>query len=83
MTVGIDNSIAIVNGTSLAAAIGAGICVLLFEWGIVKGNYPYMYTQSIKTFLRRGTIQRRGEVYPNQQLGFGIINLYKIFESMT
>lgn len=83
MTVGLNNTIAIINGSSLSAGIGAGICALLFQWGIVRGNYPYMYSQSIKTFLRRGTVQRRGDVYPNQQTGYGIINLYKIFEEMT
>lgn len=83
MTVGLNNTTAIINGTSLSAGVGAGICALLFQWGIVRGNYPYMYSQSIKTFLRRGTVQRRGDVYPNQQTGYGIINLYKIFEEMT
>ncbi|MDU3351470.1 MAG: peptidase S8, partial [Clostridium sp.] len=82
MTVGINNKIDIINGTSLAAAIGAGACVLLFEWGIVDKNYPYMYSQSIKTFLNRGTLKRPGDMYPNPQLGYGIINFYKIFENM-
>lgn len=82
-TTGLNNTVAVINGTSLSAAVGAGICVLLLEWGIVKGNYPHMYTQSIKTFLRRGTVQRRGDVYPNQNIGFGIINAYKIFQNMT
>lgn len=82
-TTGLDNTIAVINGTSLSAAVGAGICAILLEWGIVKGNYPYMYIQSIKTFLRRGTIQRRGDVYPNQNIGYGIISLYKIFQNMT
>ncbi|MEG2935421.1 MAG: S8 family peptidase, partial [Clostridium sp.] len=70
-TTGLNNTIAVINGTSLSAAVGAGVCALLLEWGIVKGNYPYMYTQSIKTFLRRGTVQRRGDVYPNQNIGYG------------
>lgn len=82
-TTGLNNTVAVINGTSLSAAVGAGICALLLEWGIVKGHYPHMYTQSIKTFLRRGTVQRRGDVYPNQNLGFGIINAYKVFQNMT
>lgn len=82
-TTGLNNTVTFINGTSLSAAVGAGICGLLLEWGIVKGNYPYMYTQSIKTFLRRGTTQRRGDVYPNQNIGYGIINAYKVFENMT
>lgn len=82
MTVGLNNSTQIINGTSLSAAIGAGACVLLFQWGIVEGNYPYMYSQSIKTFLRRGVTKRGKDEYPNPEWGYGIINFYKIFESM-
>lgn len=82
-TVGLNNTVAVINGTSLSAAVGAGICALLLEWGIGNRNYPNMYIQSIKTFLRRGTIKRRGDIYPNQNIGFGIINVYKIFENMT
>lgn len=82
ITVGLNNSTQVINGTSLAAAIGAGACILLFQWGIVQGNYPYMYSQSIKTFLRRGVIRRGKDIYPNPQWGYGIINFYKIFENM-
>lgn len=82
LTVGLNNSTQVINGTSLSAAIGAGACVLLFEWGIVKSNYPYMYSQSIKTFLRRGVIKRGGDIYPNSEWGYGILNFYKIFENM-
>ena len=82
MTVVLNNSTQIINGTSLSAAIGAGACVLLFQWGIVQGNYPYMYSQSIKTFLRRGVNKRGKDIYPNPQWGYGIINFYKIFEEM-
>ncbi|MDU4882473.1 S8 family peptidase [Clostridium sp.] len=82
MTVGLNNSTQIINGTSLSAAVGAGACILLFQWGIVEGNYPYMYSQSIKTFLTRGVIKRGKDVYPNPELGYGILNFYKIFENM-
>lgn len=82
LTVGLNNSTQVISGTSLAAAIGAGACALLFQWGIVQGNYPYMYSQSIKTFLRRGVIKRGKDIYPNPQWGYGIINFYKIFEKM-
>lgn len=81
-TVGVNNTVDVINGTSLSAAIGAGACCLLFEWAIVDKNYPYMYAQSMKTFLSRGTMQRRGDVYPNPQWGFGILNIYKLFENM-
>lgn len=81
-TVGLNNKVDIINGTSLSAAVGAGACCLLFQWGIVNKNYPYMYAQSMKTFLSRGTLERRGDVYPNPQWGFGILNIYKLFENI-
>ncbi|SCK04741.1 Regulatory P domain of the subtilisin-like proprotein convertases and other proteases [uncultured Clostridium sp.] len=83
LTVGLNDTVRVINGTSLSAAIGAGACVLLFQWGIVNGNYPYMYTESIKTFLNRGTVKRKGDKYPNPHLGYGIINFYEIFDNMT
>ncbi|SHK50299.1 Subtilase family protein [Hathewaya proteolytica DSM 3090] len=82
LTTGVNNTLNVINGTSLSAAIGAGACVLLFEWGIVDGHYPYMYSQSLKTFLQRGTIRRKGDTYPNAQWGYGIIDFYRIFTNI-
>ena len=83
LTVGLNNQTTIVNGTSVSAAIVAGACIFLLEWGIIDNNFPYMYSQSIKTFIARGTTKRRGDVYPNPEWGYGIIDFYKIFESIT
>lgn len=83
MTVGPNNRIDIISGTSLSAAIGAGGCALLFEWGIVERNFPYMNAQTLKTFLNRGVYQRSGDVYPNPQLGNGIIDFYRVFQHIT
>ncbi len=82
-TVGLNNKTDIINGTSLSAAIGAGACILLFEWAVIKGNYPTLYSQSIRTFLQRGTTQRQADKYPNPQLGYGIIDFYKIFYNIS
>lgn len=82
LTTGLNNTVEAINGTSLSAAIGAGACVLLFEWGIVDGNYPYMYSQSLKTFLYRGTVRRKSDTYPNPQWGYGIIDFYRIFTNI-
>ena len=43
LTVSPNNKTAVVNGTSVAAAIVAGACSMLFEWGDVQGNNPNMY----------------------------------------
>ncbi|MEG0668444.1 MAG: S8 family peptidase [Clostridium sp.] len=82
-TTGLNNTLVDIRGSSLAAAIGAEACILLFQWGIVQGNYPDMYPLTLKTFLRRGTIKRSGDFYPNSHWGFGIIDFYKIFENLS
>lgn len=83
LTVAPNNTTAIVNGTSVSAAILAGTCAMLFEWGIVQGNYPNIYAQTVKAFIQRGAVQRSADVYPNPQWGYGILNVTKIFESMV
>lgn len=39
------------TGTSVAAAITAGIAALLFEWGIVNGNKPAMDSDLIRSYI--------------------------------
>ncbi|MDR5588907.1 MULTISPECIES: S8 family peptidase [Clostridium] len=83
VTVAPNNSITTVNGTSVSAAVVAGTCAILFQWGIVEGNDPYMYSQTIKTYLTRGTKKRPGDSYPNPQWGYGILDVLGIFSNMT
>lgn len=83
ITVAPDNKTAIVNGTSVSAAVVAGVCAMLFQWGIVDGNDPYLYSQTIKAYLAKGAISRSGDIIPNPYWGYGILNVPKIFENMT
>jgi len=83
ITVAPNNKIAIVNGTSVSAAVVAGVCAMLFQWGIVNGNDPYIYCQTIKAYLAKGAIGRSGDIIPNPYWGYGILNVPKIFENMT
>ncbi|MGL5087010.1 MAG: S8 family peptidase [Clostridium sp.] len=81
-TIGPNNRIDIVSGTSVSAAIVSGVCALLFQWGIVDGNFPAMYSESLITFLVRGTDKRRGDIYPNAEWGYGILDVFKIFSNI-
>ncbi|NFE75326.1 peptidase S8 [Clostridium botulinum] len=83
VTVAPNNSTTTVNGTSVSAAVVAGTCAMLFQWGIVDGNDPYMYSQTIKTYLTRGTKQRPGDSYPNPEWGYGALDVIGIFSNMT
>ncbi|NFT07829.1 peptidase S8 [Clostridium botulinum] len=78
-----NNETKVVNGTSVAAAVVAGTCAILFEWGIIEGNDPYMYSQTMKTYLTRGTRKRPGDTYPNPEWGYGILDVLGIFSNMT
>ncbi|WP_459480435.1 S8 family peptidase [Clostridium saccharoperbutylacetonicum] len=82
LTVAPNNTTAVVNGTSVSAAVLAGACAMLFQWGIVEGNDPNIYSQTIKTYIQRGVDERGGEVYPNPQWGYGLLDVVKMFESM-
>ena len=63
-----------VSGTSFAAPIVSGSAALLMEWGIVRGNDPYLYGEKMKAYLRAGAQPLRGEdLYPNGKVGFGAV----------
>lgn len=79
LTIAPNNKTTLANGTSVAAAVVTGVCVLLFQWGIVEGNYPYMFSQTLKAFIARGTRKRKSDTYPNPEWGYGIVDLFNIF----
>lgn len=67
------------SGTSLAAAHTAGITAIMLEWGIVRGFYPEMNSTVAKKYLIRGARRSKTLSYPNQDWGYGIIDLYNVF----
>lgn len=65
---------AAVSGTSFATPFAAGGAALLMEWGIVRGNDPYLYGEKVKAYLRRGARPLPGFTeYPNPQVGYGAL----------
>ena len=62
------------TGTSFAAPFATGACALLMEWGIVKGNDPFLYGEKVKAYLRRGARRLPGyEEFPNETVGWGAL----------
>lgn len=58
------------TGTSFAAPLVTGAAALLMEWGIVRGNDPYLYGEKVKAYLQKGAAGVRGVVrYPNEMVG--------------
>jgi hypothetical protein len=72
-----------VSGTSVAAAYTTGITAMLLEWGIVQGNYNSISSVQVQRFLLRGVEEQNGLVYPNNIWGYGTINIYNTFLSLS
>lgn len=71
------------SGTSLSAAQTAGTAALLFEWAVIRGNRPFFTGSSVKNYLTRGAKREDRLQYPNQDWGFGRLDLYHTFELLT
>ncbi len=67
---------------SAAAAVLAGVCALLLQWGVREGNDPAMGTYQIRAYLIRGCLRRPDMVYPNNQWGYGSVQLMRSFHLM-
>ncbi|MCD8337070.1 MAG: S8 family serine peptidase [Lachnospiraceae bacterium] len=63
-----------VSGTSFAAPFVTGAAALLMEWGILRGNDPYLYGEKVRACLWRGARQLPGyRAWPNNQIGYGAL----------
>ena len=66
-----------VTGTSFATPFVAGSAALLMEWGIAKGNDPYLYGEKLKAYLQKGAVPLpEFTEYPNPFVGYGILCLW-------
>lgn len=71
------------SGTGAAAAHSAGIVAMLMEWAILRGNYTTMSGRDISRLLIRGASRRDNLTYPNPTWGYGIIDIFGTFRSLT
>ena len=70
------------TGTSVAAAITAGACALMLQWGVVEKNDVSLNTYRIKTSLIRGCNRDPDIPYPSQYWGYGKLDLFNAFEKL-
>lgn len=74
--------VGVASGSSVASAILAGCCALVYEWGIVNGNDKNLYTRKLRSYIIRGAQIRTGDMHPNQQWGYGTLSMKGIFDAI-
>jgi subtilisin family serine protease len=70
------------TGTSAAAAVTAGACAMLLEWGIVNGKDRSIGQEKIRALLISGSTRKENITFPNPQWGFGTLNLLNVFGAL-
>lgn len=62
------------SGTSFATPFATGGAALLMEWGIERGNDPFLYGEKVKAYFQRGARPFVGIAeYPNTLVGYGAL----------
>ncbi|WP_286904189.1 S8 family peptidase [Clostridium sp. UBA1652] len=82
ITTDVNEGTKLVSGSSVAGAVLAGCCALIMEWGIVDQNDITLYATKVKTYLIRGTSKRPGDIYPNPEWGYGMLNMKGVFDNI-
>ncbi len=70
------------TGTCISAAHTTGIVAMLLEWSIVRGNLLGMSTIEINKLLMRGARRDVNLEYPNRDWGYGILDIYNVFDNL-
>ncbi len=78
----LQQGFAAVTGTSPSAAHTAGATAMLLEWAVVRGNRPNINTLDLKVLIIRGARRELDIQYPNRDWGYGILDVYNIFDSL-
>ena len=71
-----------ISGTGAAAAHTTGVAAILLEWGSVRNNYPGINSIEVKKFLIRGANRSPTLTYPNRDWGYGMIDIYNVFDML-
>ena len=62
------------TGTSFATPFVSGSAALMMEWGILRGNDPFLYGEKLKAYLIAGAKPIASESeYPNRRVGWGAL----------
>lgn len=78
-----NRSFDIKTGTSMAAPNVSGVAALMMEWGIIKGNDPFLYGERLKYYLVVSANRPRTDIrYPDPSWGYGEVCLFAAIENI-
>lgn len=69
------------TGSSVATSVLAGCCALVLQWAIVNRNDPEVRARKVISYIIRGAKMRQGDIYPNIEWGYGILDIKNIFDA--
>ena len=78
----LNNKFGTISGTGAAAAHTTGIMAMILEWADVRGNYTSITGNDINRLLIRGANREESIIYPNEEWGYGKIDVNRFFENL-
>ncbi|HSQ89008.1 S8 family serine peptidase [Romboutsia sp.] len=77
------NTYATITGTAPAAAHVSGAAALYMQYVLVDGIYPSKsFSQKMKTYIKAGAKRSIDITYPNNDYGYGILDIKGIFDQL-
>lgn len=70
------------SGTGFAAALAAGAVAQVLQWAVVERNNIFADTRVIKGYFIRGARREDNNIYPDQEWGYGILDVAGVFVSL-
>ena len=72
-----------VTGTSASAAVTAGASALVMEWGMKRTPARIFNNAEMRSLFIRGAGRRSDHLYPNREWGYGTLDVYEVFASLS
>lgn len=77
-----NNKYAVLSGSGASAAHAAGVIAMILEWAVVQGRHSTITGSDINRLLIRGAFRSGQWDYPNTSMGYGIMDIYGLFEKL-